>query len=42
VRLVRRQGSVQRCELECQIVWVPDDDEWVEPEEDGEEHAEVA
>ncbi|MGH9224674.1 MAG: hypothetical protein ACRD2W_13055 [Acidimicrobiales bacterium] len=25
-RLVRRQPSVHRCHLDCEIVWVPDDD----------------
>lgn len=41
-RLVRREGPVQRCELECQIIEVPDDPDWVEPDEDSDEHAEVA
>lgn len=46
VRLVRREGGRQRCELECRIVEVPDDDDWIEPDEDGDVdadvHAEVA
>src|SRR5204863_7206494 len=34
-QLAGRRWGRQRCQLECHIVWVPDDDEWEEPEEDG-------
>lgn len=32
--VLRGRWGRQRCELDCRIVWVPDDPNWVEPPED--------